>query len=110
MHVVAVDHPHSPIKITEFLFGQGDNLMRGPKIVVANQSKKDVTGYGLQVTYLASKGCNVRGTSDAPYDFIEIERTDVSSDPGIYRGISPGQSAEHRFNVRPDEPFSLSVR
>ncbi len=81
--------------------------MQGPKIVAANQSKKDVTAYGFQVTYLASKGCNVRGTSDAPYDFIEIERIDVSSDPGIYRGISPGQSAEHRFNVRPDEPFSF---
>ncbi len=71
VHVIAVNRFHSPVEITEFIFGKGDNSLRGPKIVVANHSKKVVTGYGLELVYLASQGCNVKGTSVLPILFLK---------------------------------------
>ena len=107
VHVIAVNRFHSPVEITEFIFGKGDNSLRGPKIVVANHSKKVVTGYGLELVYLASQGCTVKGTPDAPYSFLEIDETGASGDLGRSRQLASGQSAEHRLNVRPEQPFSF---
>ena len=104
VHFVVVDEPGSPVKITEFVFGKGNNWWRGPNILVANHSKKEVAAYTLAVDYLASKGCNVLGSPNARYDFLTIERINAA---GFARGIQPGASAEQIVNIKPEEPFSF---
>jgi hypothetical protein len=107
VHVVAVSQPHSPVQITEFIFGKTNDGWRGPRIAVMNQSNQQVESFQLEIQYLAPKGCNVLGTPDAPYDFITVEGADPEflRSGGLRRRIPPGLSAESSFDFKADGPF-----